>query len=280
MRFLGINPSSSVVGQWGYTLLRIRRGLKRLAGALLFLGSPGLLLFTAGCQSNDRFSSSPVSGDDPASLPGETPGRRAQPLPPSDHISGLSSGTVADRPGLEDYPRFLQMPIILSDYEIIPNEIEMWLGQDVILDIFNVGSRAQSFAIGRNPRYENGVPVGFGVDFFQGGSFVDSAQGDVRLFQLADSSREGYAGNYRGVMAQLPTFYAQFLSQIRNEQHWRIDNSPGPHPVGTVVNVSIEFQVTREMLGEWTYASFAGEGEFYNKGLRGRLVVKSAFDLP
>lgn len=262
--------------------------MKRTSGFLLLVGGSGLLLFLTGCQSNDRLSPSPLSGRNTTSPPGEFAGREGQPSPHSEKSSGSGSGAVTGPTGSADYARFIQLPIFMSDYEFIPNEIELWLGQDVILDIFNVGSRKQNFTIGRDTVYEDSIPLGFEVDFFQGGdSYIDATgfigggphdelEGPFEPFLWGYTG--GYPGNPQGFMAVLPTGYAQVL--VQRQHQWFPDNSLGPHTVGTYTLASIEFRVTREMLGEWTYASFAGEGEFYDKGLRGRLVVRSPFPLP
>ena len=255
-----------------------RRGIERAYGLLLVIGGSCLLLSYAGCQSIHRLPQASSSAGSTTDLSEETPASEAKALLLSDQSSGAGSATVAVRAGSPDYPKFLQIPIFISDAEIVPNEIELWLGQDVVLDIFNVGSRTQDFGIGRDTAYESGNPVGFEVDFFQGGMLIDGALGAVQLFELTDRSREGDAANYRGVMVLLPTDYARVLVQ-RQHELW-IDNSLGPHTVGTYTLASIEFQVTREMLGEWTFASFAGEGDFYDNGVRGRLVVRSPFPLP
>lgn len=237
------------------TLDEIWRRVSELAAAT------GLIALSIACTL-DR-NRSVVPSDSPGiSDPNSEEAPGLGPLSAEGHEDSGDEQAYASPPGT--VPPIVHVPIFMSDVDASPAEVRLWLGQEVVLDLFNVGSVTHEFAIGRDLVIQNGVPTEFGQDFFQNGALLDSVLWASEIRPKEDG--EGFA-------ITLPPRDGQFFFQRQTQL--MVDTGMDMYGYA-----SLEFQVTREMLGEWQFASFGQSGDLYVKGVRGRLVVVAPFALP
>ena len=225
-----------------------------------------LLLISAACDSENAItppSESVTPGiDNPAKSFQHTPDPSSQP-----------------DDGLNVPPRRVNIPIWIRDGDIEPKEIVLFVGQELYLDIYNIGIKHHSFTIGRNLIWKDGRPAGFETGFLdediatgsfrmEGGGIVLPYFEDEAELQKSDEQEgflDGQLVDYDKTIFILPNPAWDFLWR-RN--HVSVDFS-------TASEMSIEeLIITSKMLGEWEYACFSENGQHYLDGERGRIIVK------
>ena len=154
--------------------------------------------------------------------------------------------------------------ITQDDFMFTPDSIELKVGQKVRMILTNISKEDHKFVVGRSitrtlqttwPRRADGVPDGFKVEFFDGvevkvigpakrvlgGGAILTREGEMSPAKAEDIALEEYEG---------------FMVQ------------KGPSLDSTI----IEFIVPNKV-GEWEFACFEDNGEHYDAGMFGKLVV-------
>lgn len=193
--------------------------------------------------------------------------------------SGLMGNKPDDPPG-----KAITIPVMLRDAKISPSRIVLPVGRRATIEVFNIGSQPQDFAIGRQVlSHPDGYPMGYEKDFFRGGRTFDTRGGgscwtpaeiQQRVQEIPDEFwmdrasllDGGHPWEYQGFMFVMPADYAR--TAVRRHQEVFIDNGLRPHSY-----CSFTFQVNAGMQGAWEFATFAREGEFYRRGARGVLKI-------
>ena len=75
-------------------------------------------------------------------------------------------------------PKPVEITIEMDEFSFTPNEINLQVGQEVVLYLDNVGSIDHELMIGRDLKLVDGVPVGFEVDFFENAGVLLKARPD------------------------------------------------------------------------------------------------------
>ncbi|MCD6401975.1 MAG: hypothetical protein J7L73_08625 [Anaerolineales bacterium] len=198
---------------------------------------------------------------------------------PTKSFQHISSPATQPKDELNIPPHQVNIPIWIGDGNIEPKEIELFVGQELYLDIYNIGIKSHSFTIGRNVIWKDGRPAGFEIDFLgediATGSFLIEGGGillpffedeaDLRKEAEQEGFLEGQLADYDKTMLILPQPPWDFL--------WRRTKVGVDFSTGSDMSIR-ELIITSNMLGEWEYACFSGNGQHYLDGERGKLVVK------
>lgn len=142
-------------------------------------------------------------------------------------------------------PEPVKYTIQMTEYAFSPAEIEVKVGQEVTLDLVNVGQISHELMIGQQVASVNNRPSGFHKDFFETAHVDPVVMGVEEPDQGHSSGGHGsdHAGSF---MVVLP------------------ENSD---------KASVTFTVTEEMVGEWELGCFEQDGVHYDAGMKGSLVV-------
>jgi plastocyanin len=135
--------------------------------------------------------------------------------------------------------------IEMSEYAFSPDRIEVKVGQEVTLELVNLGQISHELMIGREVASMNNRPSGFQEDFFEAAHVEPMVMGVEE--PEAGHSAEGHGADHAGsFMVVLP------------------ENGD---------KASVTFQVTGDMVGEWELGCFEQDGVHYDAGMKGTLVV-------
>lgn len=142
------------------------------------------------------------------------------------------------------------LTIEMTESKYTPDNIELKVGQKVTLTLKNMGEKDHELMVGRNVMMMNGVPNGFEHDMFagmepmvmKGGAMGDEMEG----MDHAEEEMEDDMG-HSGFMVLLPN--------------------------GSE-DTTVTFTVTEDMVGEWEMGCFEDDGQHYDDGMKGKLVVK------
>ncbi|MBG7610134.1 MAG: cupredoxin domain-containing protein [Anaerolineae bacterium] len=149
-------------------------------------------------------------------------------------------------------PEPVSISIELSEYAFSPSQIELQVGQEVTLDIVNVGQLDHEIMFGRDVMMVENRPSGYMMDMFENGNVEPMVIMDTGM-EMEEEHAEGEDGHeedemgHEGFMVFLP---------------------PGDD------TASISFTVTDDMVGEWEIGCFELNGVHYDAGMVGTLVVK------
>lgn len=136
------------------------------------------------------------------------------------------------------------LTIELSEFQFSPSNIELKVGQKVTFTLINKGEKDHEFMVGRNVMMMEGAPNGFEHDLFEGMEPMVMRGGQM----VGMEEMEGMATEmgHEGFMLEMPQ--------------------------GSDM-ATITFEVTQDMVGEWEIACFTDDGQHYEDGMRGKLVV-------
>jgi plastocyanin len=148
-------------------------------------------------------------------------------------LAGCGGGQKAAPP--------VSFDIEMSEYVYTPDVLEVKVGQEVTLNLVNLGKVEHELMIGQQVIYEDGRPNGFQEDLFASAGVEPEMSGGMPMSE----STNGHMHDNPGVMMILPA-----------------------GETGTIT-----FPVTKDMVGEWEMACFSQEGVHYTAGMVGKLVV-------
>jgi plastocyanin len=139
----------------------------------------------------------------------------------------------------------VRFTVEMSEYAFSPGRIEVKVGQEVTLELVNLGQISHELMIGREVASMNNRPSGFHEDFFESANVEPMVMGVEE--PDAGHSAEGHGADHAGsFMVVLPE---------------------------TGDKASLTFQVTEDMVGEWELGCFEQDGVHYDAGMKGALVV-------
>jgi plastocyanin len=139
-----------------------------------------------------------------------------------------------------------EITITQQEYEFIPDAIKVGAGQEVRITLVNKGEKEHEFMVGRDVMIMNDVPSGFKTDFFEGIEVRAERNGQpVPLMELMGHDME--AMGHQGFMVAL---------------------HEGSAPVTLI------FTVPADKVGEWTIGCFEDDGDHWEEGMKGKLMVE------
>lgn len=151
-------------------------------------------------------------------------------------ILGIAILTACSSPTPEPVTYTVEM----SEYAFTPGTIEARVGQQVTINLVNKGALEHEIMFGQNVKMIDNHPDGYMQDMFLKAGIEPSI-----------NTTEGMAGDmqheHSGIMVTL--------------------NKTGDE-------ASLNFTVTKEMVGEWEMGCFALEGVHYASGMVGKFIVK------
>lgn len=131
--------------------------------------------------------------------------------------------------------------IEMSEYKFTPDTIRVKAGQEVRILLENKGEKEHEILIGRQVNMEEGVPGGFESDLFDH---------DPSLVQASGS--EGF---HQGSPEEIA------------DEGYHVELEPGA--TGTLV-----FTIPASKAGEWEMGCFIDDGQHYEEGMHGTLIVE------
>ena len=141
-------------------------------------------------------------------------------------------------------PEPLKVTIEMTEYAFTPNSIEAKVGQNVTIELVNKGTLSHEIMFGREVRMVNNRPSGYVVDMFE----TAGVEPQVTFIQGEPPTSEGeHEMGHQGFMVVLSK-------------------------TGDVA--TINFTVSRDMVGEWEIGCFEQNGVHYDAGMKGKFVVK------
>jgi plastocyanin len=156
----------------------------------------------------------------------------------------LISACSGNTPGSSSQLEPVSYRIEMTEYAFSPERIEVKVGQEVTLELVNLGLISHELMIGQEVARSNNRPSGFHKDLFEIAHVEPAVVGGSTAGEhSADGHGADHAGNF---MVVLP------------EQ--------GDEAILT-------FQVTQDMVGEWELGCFEQDGVHYDAGMKGTLVV-------
>jgi len=146
--------------------------------------------------------------------------------------------------------------IEMSESKYTPNNIELEVGQKVTIILKNMGEKDHELMVGRNVVMTDGAPNGFEHDMFEGTEpmvMQGGAMGEMAGMEEGDEHKEGEMDMDMGHMD-----HSGFMVLIPNGEK----------------DATISFTVAEDMVGEWEMGCFTDDGQHYEDGMKGTLVVK------
>jgi plastocyanin len=162
-----------------------------------------------------------------------------------------------------------ELVIDLSEFAFDPDNIEIEAGQKVTFILNNSGEKEHEFMIGREVRIVDDVPDGFEHDFFEGLDVHHSGGGMIMGLEMDEMAMDEE-------MAMEEGGETDEMAMEEGDEHE--DDEMAHHgfmvmlPEGSD-DGSISFTVTADKVGEWEIACFEDDGQHYEDGMKGKLVV-------
>jgi len=139
-----------------------------------------------------------------------------------------------------------------NKYAYEPNTIRVKAGQEVRITLVNEGEKDHEFMVGRDVMIMNGNPSGFKEDFFEG--IEVRAERNGQPVELAELSGEEGAHEHEAEEMGHHGFMALLYE--------------GDEPVTLI------FTVPEDKVGEWEIGCFQDDGDHWEKGMKGKLIVE------
>ncbi|HSF79821.1 MAG TPA: cupredoxin domain-containing protein [Anaerolineales bacterium] len=142
-------------------------------------------------------------------------------------------------------PERVTYTIEMSEYAFKPDSIEVKVGQEVTLELVNMGQLVHELMIGRDVMMMQNRPNGYQTDMFESAGvepIITSTEGE----ELDHEQTQGHEAGHTGYMVML------------------MENGG---------KATMTFTVTEDMVGEWEIGCFEQEGVHYEAGMVGKFVV-------
>jgi plastocyanin len=134
--------------------------------------------------------------------------------------------------------------IEMTEYAFSPERIEVQVGQEVTLELVNLGLISHELMIGQEVARSNNRPNGFHKDLFETAHVEPMIMGGATAGgHASDGHGEDHSGSFMVVLPE------------------------------TGDQASMTFTVAEDMIGEWELGCFEQDGVHYDAGMRGTLVV-------
>lgn len=141
-------------------------------------------------------------------------------------------------------PEPVTYTIEMSEYAFSPNTIEATVGQQVTLELVNMGTLEHEIMFGHDLMMMNNRPNGYQTDMFE----TANVEPQVMMMQeeMSEMGESAHGADHTGFMVVLPK---------ANDR------------------ATLTFTVTKDMQGEWEIGCFSQEGVHYDAGMKGKFVV-------
>ncbi len=154
-------------------------------------------------------------------------------------------------------PEPVEVTIEMSEYAFSPSDLNFEVGQEVTINLVNVGSLDHEIMFGRGVAMTDNRPDGYQIDLFEeAGVEPVVVMGDM---DMDDDHEEGEEAHDDGDMDMDDdhAMHSGFMVLLPpNSQDY-----------------SIHFTVTEEMVGEWEIGCFELDGVHYDAGMFGTLSI-------
>jgi len=150
--------------------------------------------------------------------------------------------------------------VTMTDFEFAPSELHLAVGTTVTIELVNDGELDHEFMAGRAIHMEDGVPHGFESDFFEtvGGLTVTPPDAqEMEMDEMEDMGSDTTMGDTDGDEMHMDDMQVMVVRE----------------PTQTA---TITFTVTEESLGEWTIGCFEDNGNHWEAGMEGKIIVEEA----
>jgi plastocyanin len=132
----------------------------------------------------------------------------------------------------------------MTEYAFSPERIEVKVGQEVTLELVNLGQISHELMVGQEVARSNNRPNGFHKDLFETAHVEPVISGGATAGgHAADGHGAEHSGSFMVVLPE------------------------------TGDQASMTFTVTQDMVGEWELGCFEQDGVHYDAGMKGTLVV-------
>lgn len=132
----------------------------------------------------------------------------------------------------------------MTEYAFSPERIEVKVGQEVTLELVNLGQISHELMVGQEVARTNNRPNGYHKDLFETAHVEPVIMGGATA---GGHGVDGHGADHSGsFMVVLPK---------------------------TGDQASMTFTVTEDMVGEWELGCFEQDGVHYDAGMKGTLVV-------
>ena len=131
--------------------------------------------------------------------------------------------------------------IEMTEYSFNPASLEFKAGQQVTLELVNLGQLQHEIMFGRNVMRMDNRPSGYQVDLFAAGG-VEPVVNVIEAGQMTEEEEEE---EHEGLMVVL----------------------------GTGGRATMTFTVSNDMVGEWEMGCFEQEGVHYDAGMHGPVMI-------
>jgi uncharacterized cupredoxin-like copper-binding protein len=130
--------------------------------------------------------------------------------------------------------------IEMTEYAFEPSEIQVQVGQEVTLELVNLGELGHELMIGREVAMMEGKPAGYEVDMFETAGVEPEVSGDIGHEHQEEEEM------HMGTM---------FVVEEKGHE------------------ATVKFTVTKDMEGDWEMGCFEQEGVHYTAGMVGNFIV-------
>jgi plastocyanin len=130
--------------------------------------------------------------------------------------------------------------IEMTEYAFNPDSIEVQVGQEVTLELINLGALEHEIMFGRDVMEMGGKPSGYMLDMFE------HAGVEPVVTMMEGMAEGGHEEEHSGFMVVLEK---------------------------TGDTATLTFPVTKEMVGEWEMGCFELDGVHYTSGMKGVFTV-------
>lgn len=140
-----------------------------------------------------------------------------------------------------------KITVEMSEYKYTPDTIELKVGQKAEITLVNKGEKEHEVMFGRDAMIMDGVPNGYQHGLFEGAEPMVMMGGEMVDMEEMMAHEEEEEMGHSGFMVIVPQ-----------------GNEP----------FTLTFDVTEDMVGEWEMGCFEDDGQHYDEGMKGKLVVK------
>ncbi len=161
-------------------------------------------------------------------------------------------------------PEPVEITIEMSEYAYNPSTIELKVGQQVTLNLVNSGALEHEIMFGREVVKMNNRPNGFETDFFEAAGVEPVVKEEAAHMEEGDEHADEHEAEH----------------EDEHEAEHEDEHEAEHAHEGFMVSVpaeghtsTMEFTVTRDMVGEWEIGCFLEDGVHYDSGMIGTLIV-------
>lgn len=148
-------------------------------------------------------------------------------------------------------PGKLELTIEMNEFSFSPQDLEVQVGQEVVLHLVNVGALDHEIMFGREVEYEDGQPNGYESDMFE----MAGVEPEVSMVESAHTDEDEHTED------------EMEMEEEHGHAGFMVEVPPGGD------EYTIMFTVTEDMIGEWEIGCFDQNGVHYTAGMVGSLTV-------